>query len=168
MLQAPLQNSLRRAGSAEKELRTSRDQLRQLRDAARPPLELDLHACSVQQGVDQAPQAKQPVTGRRHVSTHTGPRERKQLPPPPTAHFALDHRAAVWSPFRTGVSTRACDGPIGPALQGESHRIDLNARVCSTMRSCDDCLNARAANTTTRYSQAWVTSPHQDSLTTLY
>ena len=107
VLQASLQNSLTRAESAEKELQTSRDELRRLRDAARPPVELDLHACSVHQGVDQAPQATQPVTGRRPVSTHTGPRERKQLPPPPTAHIALDHRAAVRSPFRTGGALRA-------------------------------------------------------------
>ena len=38
--------------------------------------------------------------------TQTG-QDRKQPPPPPKAHFALDHRAAVWSPFRTGGALRA-------------------------------------------------------------
>ena len=101
VLQASLRNSLRRAESAEKELQISRDELRRLRDAARLPVELDLH------GVDQAPQAAQPDIGRRPVYTHTGPKERTQEPPPPTAHIALDHRAAVWSPFRTGGALRA-------------------------------------------------------------
>ena len=64
-------------------------------------------AQTVQQGLDQAPQAAQPDIGRRPVCTHTGPRERTQQPPPPTAHFALNHRAAVWSPFRTGGALRA-------------------------------------------------------------
>ena len=48
-----------------------------------------------------APQATQPVTRLRPVFTHTGP-ERKQPPPPPKAHFTMDHRSAVWSPSRTG------------------------------------------------------------------
>ena len=108
-MQASLRNSLRRAEAAEKALQLAReritgeDQLRQLRDqhAARPPVEPDLHACSVQQGVDPtAPQATQPMF------THTGP-ERKQPPPPPNAHFALDHRSVVWSPFRTGGALQA-------------------------------------------------------------
>ena len=64
-------------------------------------------ACSVQQGVDQAPQAAQPGIGRRPVCTHNGQRERTQQPPPPIAHFALNHRAVVWSPFRTGGPLRA-------------------------------------------------------------
>ena len=64
--------------------------------------------------------------------------------------------------------TRACDGPIGPALQGESHRIDLNARVYSTMRSCDDCLNARADSTTKMHIQARVTSPSSGAVTTYF
>ena len=103
MLQASLQNPLRRAESAEKELHTPQDQLRQLRGAARPTVELDLHALSVQQGVDQAPRATQPVTvQRRRTRTGTRPEERKQPPPPPKAPFALDHRAAVWSPSRAG------------------------------------------------------------------
>ena len=120
VLQASLQNLLRRAESAKKELLISRDQLRQLRDAAQPPVELDLriyvytHAyiCSrsVQQlqGVDQAPQATQPITGRRPVCTQPGP-DRKQPPPRQKAHFVLDHRATVctWSPFRTGGALRA-------------------------------------------------------------
>ena len=108
VLQASLRNSLRRAESAERALQSSRDQLHELRDrqAARPPVEPDLHACSVQQGVDPtAPQATQPVT-RRPMFTQTG-QDRKQPPPPPKAHFALDHRAAVWSPFRTGGALRA-------------------------------------------------------------
>ena len=115
VLQASLRNSLRRAEAAEKALQLAReritgeDQPRQLRDqhAARPPVEPDLHACSVQQGVDPtAPQATQAVTRLRPVFTHTGP-ERKQPPPPPKAHFALDHRSAVWSPFRTGGALQA-------------------------------------------------------------
>ena len=68
---------------------TGEDQLRQLCDqhAARPPVEPDLYACSVQQGVDPtAPQATQPVTRPRPVFTHTGP-EREQPPPPPKAHW---------------------------------------------------------------------------------
>ena len=88
---------------------TGEDQLRQLRDqhAARPPVEPDLHACSVQQGADPAtPQATQPVTRLRLVFTHTGP-DHKQSPPPPKAHFALDHRSAAWSPFRTGGALQA-------------------------------------------------------------
>ena len=73
-------------------------------------MEQNLYACSVQHGVDpMAPQAMQPVTRLRPVFTHTGP-EREQPPPPPKAdkaHFALDHRSAVWSPFRTGGALQA-------------------------------------------------------------
>ena len=72
VLQASLRNSLRRAESAEKELQISRDELRRLRDAARLPVELDLH------GVDQAPQAAQPDIGRRPVYTHTGPKNARK------------------------------------------------------------------------------------------
>ena len=87
VLQASLRNSLRRAESAERALQSSRDQLHELRDrqAARPPVEPDLHACSVQQGLDPtAPQVTQPVT-RRPVFTQTG-QDRKQ---PPLAQSAL-------------------------------------------------------------------------------
>ena len=64
------------------------------------------------------------------------------------------------------VLTGACDGPIRPALQGESHRIGLNAKAYSTMRSCEDCLDAKAAIQPRETSKQGVKSPHQDSLAT--
>ena len=119
VLQAPLRKSIRRAESAEKALQLSRDQIRQLRDqkTAQLPVEVDLYACSVQHGVDPtAPQATQkPVARRRPMITHIGP-DHKQPPPPPKAHFALDYRAAGWSPFRIGGALPA------PAEETKSDR----------------------------------------------
>ena len=133
VLQASLRNSLRRAESAEKELQISRDELRRLRDAARLPVELDLH------GVDQAPQAAQPDIGRRPVYTHTGPTERTQEPPQPTAHFALNHRAAVWSPFRTGGALRA---PTEETKAGRQEEKDEDRAAMAHCRLQNSRLNS--------------------------
>ena len=151
VLQASLRNSLRRAESAERALQSSRDQLHELRDrqAARPPVEPDLHACSVQQGIDPtAPQATQPVT-RRPVFTQTGP-DCKQPPPPPKAHFALDHRAAVWSRFHTGGALRA---PTEETKAGRQEEKDEDGaamarcrlqNISSATRKCRRTLIIRA------------------------
>ena len=81
--------------------------------------------------------------------THTGPKERTQQPPPPTAHFALNHRAAVGSPFRTGGALRAPteetkadrredkDGDRAATAHGLLRNLRVNSAIPDFKVECD-------------------------------
>ena len=83
------------------------------------------------------------------MCTHNGQRERTQQPPPPTAHFALNHRDAVWSPFRTGGALRAPaektkadrqednDGDRAATAHGQLQNSRVNSAIPDFKVECD-------------------------------
>ena len=63
------------------------------------------------------------------MCTYTGP-DRKQPPPPPKARFALDHRVAVRSPFRTGGALRAPTEETKAGRQEEKGEDRASTALC--------------------------------------
>ena len=142
VLQAPLRKSIRRAESAEKALQLSRDQIRQLRDqkTAQLPVEVDLHACSVQHGVDPtAPQATQkPVARRRPMITHIGP-DHKQPPPrsaKSTFRSGLQGCRVVSFPHRWRTPSTNRGDQVSRSPSGSPEKAETQAD-CTSIRRRD-------------------------------